>query len=154
MLCGYHNKITVRKKDGTQFDIVRCADSGCVNFTKEVSDEHCAKCPRHIEAERLAVKLAAVKCAEGRVPKTPGVLRRALTYAEAVTGWVAAGRPERTDEETVTIFHKYCSSSPPCSWFDSVKQVCKGCGCNVNASGPAVLNKIKMATQHCPRGLW
>ena len=152
MICGYHNRIKVKKKDGTQYEIIRCADSGCVYFTKEVTSAQCDTCPRHIEAARLAVKLEAAKCAEGRAPKTPGVVRRALTYAEAVMGWVAAGRPERTDEETVTIFNKYCASN--CSWFDPVKKMCRGCGCNVNAGGPAILNKIKMATQHCPRKLW
>ena len=32
--------------------------------------------------------------------------------------------------------------------------ICRGCGCRVAAYGMAVFNKIKMATQHCPREKW
>ncbi len=84
-------------------------------------------------------------------PDPPGLVRRILSYAEAVARWTAAGRPERPDKEVERIFNKNCKT---CKWFDPEKQICRGCGCRVAETGVAVLNKIKMATEHCPRELW
>jgi hypothetical protein len=84
-------------------------------------------------------------------PKAPNLLRRAMSYAEAVIEWTAAGRPERSDEEVERIFHHFCK---PCRWFNRRRQICYGCGCRVADSGFAIFNKIKMATQHCPRKRW
>ncbi len=83
--------------------------------------------------------------------ETPGFVRRTLSYAEALIAWAAAGRPERSDKEVERIFYQHCK---PCNWFDPEKQICRGCGCRVAENGVAVLNKIKMATEHCPRELW
>ena len=74
-----------------------------------------------------------------------------MSYAEAVIEWTAAGRPERSDEEVERIFHQFCKS---CRWFSRRRQICYGCGCRVADSGFAIFNKIKMATQHCPRKRW
>jgi len=84
-------------------------------------------------------------------PATPGLVRRALSYAEALIEWTAAGRPERSDKEVERIFHQHCQ---PCKWFDRDRQTCRGCGCRVADNGYAISNKIKMATEHCPRDLW
>lgn len=156
MLCNYHNRIVVRKKDAPTREIIRCADSTQPTFTQEVTEEQCSQCPRHKEAVDLAARLEASKCraSERRpppVPQTPSLLRRSMTYAEALAGWVSAGRPERSEEETKRIFDEHCSK---CAWYDSKKKICRGCGCKVTNVGHAVVNKIKMATQHCPRELW
>lgn len=155
MICDFHNRVVIRKKDGTRREIIRCADSAGPHFTKEVCDEQCSQCPRHLAAVELAERLEAARCkaAEqaGEVPKTPSLMRRSMNYAEAVTGWVAAGRPERSAEETQRIFQQHCSK---CAWYDKEKQICRGCGCKVTNVGHPMLNKIKMATQHCPRNLW
>jgi len=147
MICN--NQIHVRKKDGTQFIITRCADPSCVHFTKEVTEEQCKLCSRHPEAASTPVRKAAET-----IPQPPGHVRRVITWAQAVAGWVAAGRPERSDEEVQHIFHTFCAGSPACSWYDPHEQMCRGCGCGVSNHKHAILNKIKMATQHCPRNLW
>ena len=84
-------------------------------------------------------------------PEPPGLVRRAISYTEALARWTAASRPERPDKEVERIFHHHCKT---CKWHDAERQICRGCGCRVADSGYAVLNKIKMATERCPRDLW
>jgi len=84
-------------------------------------------------------------------PDPPGLVKRVFSYAEALAQWTAAGRPERLDKEVERIFNQLCK---PCKWYDPEKEICRGCGCRVAESGYAVLNKIKMETEHCPRDLW
>ncbi len=84
-------------------------------------------------------------------PETPGLVRRTLSYAEALIAWTAAGRPERSDKEVEQIFHQYLQALP---MVRPRRQICRGCGCRVADTGFAVTNKIKMATEHCPRNLW
>jgi hypothetical protein len=84
-------------------------------------------------------------------PETPGLARRVWSYAEALIEWAAAGKPERADKEVERIFNQCCKK---CGWFDPEKQICRGCGCRVAEGGFALLNKIKMATEHCPLNLW
>ena len=76
---------------------------------------------------------------------------RLLTYAEAVARWTAAGCPTRSKEDTEEIFRVLCF---PCGMFDRPQRRCRECGCRVSPVGPAILNKIKMATEHCPLGRW
>jgi hypothetical protein len=85
------------------------------------------------------------------VPTPPGLIRRAYSWAEAVARWTAAGQPTRPDKEVERIFNESCKT---CKWFDPERQICRGCGCRVAENGVAVINKIKMATEHCPRELW
>lgn len=84
-------------------------------------------------------------------PEIPNLARRTLSYAEALIVWTAAGCPKRSDKEVERIFHQHCKL---CNWFDAQRQICRGCGCPVADSGYAVRNKIKMATENCPRELW
>jgi len=84
-------------------------------------------------------------------PETPGLVHRTLSYAEALIKWTAAGQPERSDKEVERLFHQHRKT---CKWHDPERQICRGCGCRVADAGYAVLNKIKMATEHCPRDLW
>jgi hypothetical protein len=89
--------------------------------------------------------------AEPAPPKPPGLVRRAISYAEALAQWTAAGRPERSDKDVEHIFSRFCKC---CRWYDRRKNICKGCGCRVADSGYAIRNKIKMATERCPKNLW
>jgi len=84
-------------------------------------------------------------------PTSPGLVRRAISYTEALARWTGAGQPERSDKDVERIFREHCK---PCKWYDPQKHICRGCGCRVADSGVAVLNKIRMATEHCPRDLW
>jgi hypothetical protein len=89
---------------------------------------------------------------EAITPKQyPAVTTELATYVKAVKGWIAAGRPTRTDEEIAELQIKYCDQ---CDWYDPEQGRCKGCGCKTNAEGAALLNKVRMATQHCPKQLW
>ncbi len=72
-----------------------------------------------------------------------------IQYIEAVTEWVAAGRPTRSDAEIADIVRIFCK---PCSFY--YRGSCRECHCHVRESGPVLLNKVAMATQHCPRGKW
>ncbi len=78
---------------------------------------------------------------------------RYVGYGKAVARWIAAGRPVRTDAEVRVIFHTHCRR---CDQFDPERQKCRLCGCRVAESGPAYRNKLKMATERCPRDppLW
>jgi len=84
-------------------------------------------------------------------PKSPSLAKRIITYTQSVAEWVAAGRPERTDEDVRQIFQTFCE---PCTWRKRKTDICRGCGCRVVDKGLAITNKIKMATQHCPREKW
>ena len=84
-------------------------------------------------------------------PEYPAMTMQIWLYKEALLKWNKAGRPTRTDEEVKAIHEKFCT---PCAWYDKDKKRCKGCGCKVTVGAVAVLNKLKMATEHCPKELW
>ena len=62
MICDFHNRVVIRKKDGTRREIIRCADSAGPYFTQEVTEEQCSQCPRHLAAVELAARLDAPRC--------------------------------------------------------------------------------------------
>lgn len=83
--------------------------------------------------------------------KMMGMARR---YAAAITRWVGAGCPTRSDEEVALIFKSACQ---PCSHFkqlDNGEAQCTDCGCGLSTHGGALSNKIRMATEHCSYGGW
>ena len=84
---------------------------------------------------------------ENRVQSS--VSRKVQKYARAVMGWISAGRPVRSDELTAEIYEKYCKECD-----DKKNNSCVLCGCKVSKSKIALVNKIKMATESCPKGLW
>ena len=153
MICDRCNVIQVRKRDGTRTTVNRCADQQSPFFTQNVTEEDCHQCPRYLAAEAVR-KAQAEAQATGEVPKVPSLPQRAFTWAKAVAEWKFKGSPERSDEEVERIFHSFCAAEPPCAWYDPARQLCRGCGCGVAEDGLAVFNKIKMATQRCPRNLW
>lgn len=88
----------------------------------------------------------------------PSVIRRAValswSLAQAEAAWIAAGKPVRSAEEIEEIYETQCQ---PCEYFKPGRSVGRGscgqCGCALRKAG-GVLNKIKMATEHCPAGKW
>jgi hypothetical protein len=84
-------------------------------------------------------------------PEYPNWSIQAWMYKEALLRWKRAGYPTRTQEEVEQIHKEHCTK---CSWYDAEKKRCKGCGCKVTDGAVAVVNKIKMATEHCPREIW
>ncbi len=83
--------------------------------------------------------------------KMPSFTERAARYSRAVRRWIAAGRPVRPDAEVEQVFKTHCQ---PCGHYDAEKKACVICGCRVRRGGVALVNKIRMATEHCPIGEW
>jgi hypothetical protein len=87
----------------------------------------------------------------GASTRSPRLTRRIGSYATALGRWIAAGRPERPEEEVQRIFQSLCQ---PCEFFDAARGSCRVCGCRLRQEGAALTNKIKMATEHCPKDKW
>jgi len=85
------------------------------------------------------------------VPDMPSLSEQLSHYWQAVKKWISGGRPVRSNGEVEKIHADYCTR---CDWYERESQKCKGCGCNVKSEGIVLLNKIKMATEHCPRNFW
>lgn len=129
-----------------------CDDPTAVFYQRCVEAPVCQRCTSRPGAAPPFVPAGpSPEPMQPELPEPPGLVSRAISYVEAVARWTAAGRPERSDKEVDQIFHRHCK---PCGWFDPEKQICRGCGCRVADDGLAVLNKIKMATEHCPREIW
>lgn len=131
----------------------------------------CSNCRRV-----AAVKFSPVSCVCGLVvevdveslplrPEAPTLATRARHYGAAVTRWIGAGRPVRSDEaaEANVAVCRQC----PGGHFDG--QVCTHarCGCNIAVGetglglalvalgvSAALVSKAKMATETCPGGYW
>lgn len=82
-------------------------------------------------------------------PDYPPMSMQMWTYKEALIRWAKAGRPKRTQEEVERIHSTLCK---PCEWYDAEQERCRGCGCKVTTGGLAIFNKLKMATEKCPKG--
>ena len=52
------------------------------------------------------------RCTRNEPPKTPPLAARIVSYADAVTNWIAAGRPVRSGEEVRAIYKTHCQ---PCA---------------------------------------
>lgn len=160
---------TVMTPDGQLF---RCLNRKCPAWGQEVTDEACNMCEFKVvkketckEARSKAMKEAPQKDRpkfnEDEViertpdgsppPEYPNWSIQAWMYKEALLKWKRAGYPTRTQEEVDRIHEDHCTK---CSWYDPEKKRCKGCGCRVTDGAVAVVNKIKMATEHCPREFW
>jgi len=78
------------------------------------------------------------------------VTTSAKSYATAVAKYIAAGRPNRTDEEVRSLL-AICKR---CEYFNKKRGECTQCGCCVNQRRHAWWNKLRMATESCPIGKW
>jgi hypothetical protein len=84
-------------------------------------------------------------------PEYPQLSMQLWTYKEAIIKWMKAGKPVRTEEEVEHVHTTWCV---PCEWYDDKQKRCRGCGCKVTLGSIAILNKIKMGTEHCPKNKW
>jgi hypothetical protein len=116
----------------------------CTIGRKKITCEGCKQCEGELISIDGSLQL-------DKTPETPALFHQARNYWQAVKSWIAAGRPVRTDLEVREIHTNYCLE---CDWYDKPSQRCKGCGCKVRPGGVALLNKAKMATEHCPRDFW
>ena len=78
-----------------------------------------------------------------------GFFNLAYRYTRALSRWIKAGRPVRSEEEIKRIFEDFCK---PCEAYE--EGTCRYCGCHVNLVKAAPLNKIAMATEECPLEKW
>lgn len=105
---------------------------------------------RKTHPERVAVLLKA----HAALLMSPALTTRVRTFAEATAHWIAAGRPVRDEAEVLRIYDDICgpcerreaTADPDVAW-------CQQCGCRLGRGGQ-VLNKILLATEHCPLGKW
>lgn len=70
-----------------------------------------------------------------------------VRYSRSTLRWIAAGRPERTDEQ-VTELLVICQA---CEHWDDGK--CGKCGCRLTTSS-GWSSKLRRATENCPVGRW
>lgn len=115
-------------------------------FTKKGRYCVCKVCGLKVEAEDPA-KVYAV--CPGAPRKLPSIIRQVAHYAEAVAHHVATGMETRTDEEVINIL-QICET---CDQYTEDHR-CAVCGCNLSTAKNAFSNKLRMKSQHCPRGLW
>ena len=80
---------------------------------------------------------------------TQNIFNQVYRYTRALSRWIKAGRPVRSEEEINRVFETFCE---PCE--DYVEGTCSHCGCRVNLLKAAPLNKIAMATEECPLEKW
>lgn len=125
-----------------------CLDEKATTCKKVVTPGMCRRCKSKDTTDTLPL-LGKAKSPDDR--QMPSIFRRATTYAEAIIEWTAAGRPERSQDEIDNIYDTYCSR---CKRFNPENQRCLDCGCRVSNKGLAIFNKIRMATEHCPKGKW
>jgi hypothetical protein len=83
--------------------------------------------------------------------EAPPLVIRLKTWVEALEQWEAAGSPVRSQSQIDTIYTDHCK---PCSFRRKEGNICLVCGCRIATYGFAIFNKIKMATEHCPKGKW
>jgi hypothetical protein len=85
---------------------------------------------------------------EGQNP--PNLITRLTSWQRATQRWIDAGSPVRSEDEVQRIL-RICQS---CPFYNKRKKRCQVCGCNVNGGKFAILNKIRMATENCPKHKW
>ena len=86
-----------------------------------------------------------------KTTETPNVIQLAYRYTRALSRWIKAGRPLRSEKEIEAIFEMCCRL---CEAYDTESSSCRHCGCRVNLNRSAPLNKIAMATENCPLEKW
>ena len=79
------------------------------------------------------------------------MFNKAIHYTRALSRWIKAGRPVRSEMEIIHLMDTFCKL---CKDYNSPAGTCNHCGCHVNVSTIAPLNKIAMETEHCPLGKW
>ena len=84
-------------------------------------------------------------------PAPVNIAQKVVRYTRALSRWIKAGRPIRTEAEIIEIFEQDCRR---CEAYETLDSSCRHCGCRVNTSTVAPINKIAMQTEHCPQEKW
>lgn len=143
MKCIKRQKVVNRTTGEIKY---KCMNKKCDLKGQVVDDTTCKNCSYTV----IKHKRQCNKKPESK-PDYPSMAMQLHNYKEAVVRWNRAGKPTRNDEEVEKIIIDFCKQ---CNWYDSKKKRCKGCGCKVTNGGMAIFNKVRMSTEHCPRGFW
>jgi len=82
--------------------------------------------------------------------KAIGIPQKGSCHSRALTRWIKAGRPVRSQEQIQEIYG-ICQQ---CRALDATTNFCKYCGCRVANHPNLMLNRIAIATERCPVGKW
>jgi len=114
------------------------------DFDENLICRHCGHAARKVKTYRHCPERPHEDGADG-----PPLIVRAANYVSAVTRWIEAGRPVRTQAEIDAILSGQCG---PCEHFRD--GTCRQCGCAISRSPAALRNKLAMGTESCPVGRW
>lgn len=79
------------------------------------------------------------------------VVQKLTRLCKEVVAWISAGSPTRSSAEIARIYTDFCQ---PCENFKAAANggTCTLCSCAMKKRG--LVNKISLATSHCPIGKW
>jgi hypothetical protein len=144
MYCDF---VTQSLGDGTYRH--ECQRSGCGIVAVTAAPRHRRIC--NVQPEVANENSPVTKSDPSRRPIRPSHFRRITSFATSVSRWVAAGRPIRSEQRVAEIFTQHCR---PCQHFKPGRSDAEGkcglCGCRLRSEA-GVMNKIKMATEGCPK---
>lgn len=80
----------------------------------------------------------------------PPLSEQVKNYAKAAAQHAASGRVSRSDDEVENLL-KICTA---CEFYNLEKERCSVCGCKCSRGKITWLNKLRMASQHCPKEKW
>lgn len=81
----------------------------------------------------------------------PTILDKIGHYGMALARYAASGFKTRSKEEVARIYTEHCQ---PCEHRDQEADACRICGCNVRTEGMALIKKLAMGSERCPKGKW
>lgn len=112
-------------------------------YSDETQEWVCEICGRRVQAPRDTVVHA--DCRRGAT-----FIQMAVNYAKAVATHISTGAKTRTDDE-VNALLEICQN---CEHYNAEGRYCHVCGCRCTNGSNAFFNKLRMESQHCPRGKW
>lgn len=107
----------------------------------------CRNCRRIVKV--LSERITEQECAY-RPPEMPPVAEQVKNYAKAVVQHVVSGSVSRSDDEVDALL-EICRA---CEFYNQEKERCSVCGCRCSRGKTTWLNKLRMASQHCPKEKW
>lgn len=112
------------------------------------------RCPLcDFEAESPVVPPLRRRCPKGSAAMPPPSLpSQAMEAAGSFARWIAAGSPTRDETTVLAIYDEHCAGCENLRG-EYPDTHCAKCGCYVSPGG-TIVNKIAMATEHCPAGKW